>query len=72
MIPKDIEARGKPAVATRRGTPAVKVVPVETEKSDLSGFMAREFKITGDIESPVVAVKQWKFPKKKSCSTGAF
>jgi antitoxin (DNA-binding transcriptional repressor) of toxin-antitoxin stability system len=72
MFPKDIEAARKPAVVARRGTPVVKVVPVETEKSDLSGFMAGEFKITGDMESPVVAVKQWKFTKKKSCSTRAF
>jgi prevent-host-death family protein len=60
----DIQATGEPVVVTKRGTPVVKVVPVESEKSDLFGFMAGEFRIVGDIESPVTPLKHWEIMKK--------
>lgn len=63
-VTKDIQTTGEPVMVTNCGTPVVKVVPVETEKSDLFGFMAEEFKVTGDIESPVVPLKQRKVFKK--------
>jgi hypothetical protein len=43
---------------------SVKVVPVESQNGDLFGFMAGEFKIAGNIEAPVVPLKQWKIMKK--------
>jgi len=51
-------------VVTKRGKPVVKVVPAAEEKSGLFGFMAGRMKIIGDIESPVVPLKQWKVFKK--------
>ncbi|MGB2901392.1 MAG: type II toxin-antitoxin system Phd/YefM family antitoxin [Candidatus Acidiferrum sp.] len=60
----DIQATGEPVVVTKRGKPVVKVVPAAAEKSDLFGFMAGRMKIIGDIESPVVPLKQWKVFKK--------
>jgi antitoxin (DNA-binding transcriptional repressor) of toxin-antitoxin stability system len=60
----DVQATGEPVVVTKRGKPVVKVVPAVAEKSDLFGFMAGEFKIVGDIELPVVPLKQWKILKK--------
>jgi prevent-host-death family protein len=59
----DVQATGEPVIVTKRGKPVVKVVPVESE-NDLFGFMAGKFKIVGDIESPVVPLKQWKITKK--------
>lgn len=59
-----VQATGEPVVVTKRGKPVVKVVPATAGKSDLFGFMAGEFKIVGDIESPVVPLKQWKVFKK--------
>jgi uncharacterized cupin superfamily protein len=38
---------------TKRGTPLVKVVPVEKEKSEIFGFLAGKVKIVGDVESPI-------------------
>ena len=58
----DIQATGEPVVVTKRGKPVVKVVPVESE-DDIFGFMAGKFKIVGDIESPVVPLKQWKITR---------
>jgi prevent-host-death family protein len=52
-VMKEVQATGEPVVITRRGTPVVKVVPVEPEKNDLFGFMAGEARIVGDIESPI-------------------
>ena len=63
-VMKDVQATGEPVVVTKRGKPVVKVVPAEPEKADLFGFMAGEFRIAGDIESPVVPLRQWKVMKK--------
>ncbi len=63
-VMKDVQATGEPVLVTKRGKPVVKVVPVESEKSDLFGFMAGKFKIVGDIEGPVVPLKHWKIMKK--------
>lgn len=63
-VMNDVQATGEPVIVTKRGTPVVKVVPVEPRKNSLFGFMAGEFKITGDIERPVVPLKQWKVMKK--------
>ena len=63
-IMNDVQATGESVIVTKRGTPVVKVVPVEPRKNNLFGFMAGEFKITGDIERPVVPLKHWKAMKK--------
>lgn len=63
-VMKDVQATGEPVVITKRGTPLVKLVPVPSGESDLFGFLAGEFKITGDIESPVVPLSAWKVMKK--------
>ena len=49
-----VNATGEPVIITKRGTPVAKVVPVASIKDDLFGFMAGEFKIVGDIESPLI------------------
>jgi prevent-host-death family protein len=59
----DVQATGEPVIVTKRGKPVVKVVPVESEKDDIFGFMNGEFKIVGDIESPVAPLKQWKITR---------
>jgi prevent-host-death family protein len=47
-----VRVTGEPVLVTKRGAPLVKVVPLASEEDELFGFMAGEFKITGDIESP--------------------
>jgi prevent-host-death family protein len=63
-IMNDVQATGEPVIVTKRGTPVVKVVPVDSEETDLFGFMSGEFKIVGDIEAPTVPLKQWEIMKK--------
>jgi prevent-host-death family protein len=60
----DIQATGEPVIVTKRGKPVVKVSPAEPEKDGILGFMAGDFEIVGDIESPVVPASHWK-PWKK-------
>jgi len=60
----DVNATGEPVVITKRGTPVAKIVPVISKKQDLFGFMAGEFKIVGDIESPVVSLEEWEVMRK--------
>jgi prevent-host-death family protein len=59
----DIQLTGEPVVVTKRGKPVVKVVPAESKKDDIFGFMSGEAKIVGDIESPVVPLKDWKITR---------
>lgn len=54
-VMEEARATGEPVVVTKRGTPVVKVVPVNSEREEVLGFMAGEFRITGDIESPLQA-----------------
>jgi prevent-host-death family protein len=63
-VMKKVQATGEPVVITKRGKPVVKVVAVESGEGELFGFLAGEFKITGDIESPVVPVSAWEVMKK--------
>lgn len=52
-VMKKVQATGEPVIVTKRGTPVVKVVPVQSEKNDIFGFMTGKVKIVGDIESPI-------------------
>jgi prevent-host-death family protein len=60
----DVQATGEPVIVTKRGKPVVKVIPIKPEKDDIFGFMAGEFEIVGDIESPAVPLSAWKIMKK--------
>ena len=63
-VMNEIQATGEPVIVTKRGKPVVKVIPAEPERGDILGFMAGEFEIVGDIESPVVPPSHWKIMKK--------
>ncbi len=63
-VMKEVHATGEPVVITKRGASVVKIVPVESPESELYGFLAGEFQITGDIESPVVPTSAWNVMKK--------
>ena len=61
-VMKKVQMTGEPVIVTKRGAPVVKVVPVESEKNDIFGFMAGKVKIVGDIESPIPV--GWEVTKK--------
>jgi prevent-host-death family protein len=64
-VMNDIQATGEPVIVTKRGKPVVKVIPIKPANDDIFGFMADKFDIVGDIESPVVPLKDWKIFKIK-------
>lgn len=59
-----IQSTGEPVIVTKRGSPVVKVIPVQATDGELFGFMAGKFKVIGDIESPLAPLKLWKITKK--------
>jgi prevent-host-death family protein len=61
-VMKRVQATGEPVVVTKRGSPVVKVVPVESTQSDIFGFMEGRVKIVGDIESPIPV--EWEVTKR--------
>jgi prevent-host-death family protein len=61
-VMKKVQMTGEPVIVTKRGAPVVKVVPVDSEKNDIFGFMAGRVKIVGDIESPIRV--EWEVRKK--------
>ena len=50
----DVQSTCEPVIVTKRGSPIVKVIPVQAMDGELFGFMAGKFKVIGDIESPLV------------------
>ena len=52
---KKVQTTGEPVIVTKHGTLVVKIVPVQSEKNDIFGFMTEKVKIVGDIESPIPA-----------------
>lgn len=60
----DVNATGEPVLITKRGVPVAKIVPVSSKKRDLFGFMAGQFEIVGDIESPTVPLEVWEVMRK--------
>jgi len=59
-----VRATGESGVLTKQGAPVVQVIPVELQESDIFGFMAGEFVIVGDIESPLVPLRRRKVLQK--------
>lgn len=60
----DVQPTEEPVVVMKRGVPVVEVIPAESKEQDLFGFMAGEFVIVGDVESPLLHLKQGKVLKK--------
>jgi prevent-host-death family protein len=60
----DVNATGEPVLITKRGVPVAKIVPVSSKKRNLFGFMAGQFEIVGDIESPTVPLEVWEVMRK--------
>jgi prevent-host-death family protein len=60
-IMDEVQAKRQAVVITKRGKPVAKLVPVESEKDDIFGFMKGKGKveIKGDIVGPVLTPEEW-------------
>ena len=50
---EDVRSTRQPIVITKRGKPVAKLVPIDTGKDDWIGRLDGEFRVVGDIESPI-------------------
>ena len=55
----EVQAKRETVVITKRGKPVAKLVPIETERDEIYGFLAGKGAITGDVVSPVLLLEEW-------------
>ena len=55
----EVRTTREPVLITKKGRPVAKLVPAESQPEDIFGCLKDEFKIVGDIESPIVAWEDW-------------
>jgi prevent-host-death family protein len=55
----EVQKKRQAVVITKRGKPVAKLVPVETEGDEIFGFFQGKGKITGDVVSPALSVREW-------------
>ena len=49
-----------PVVITKRGKAIAKLVPIDEEKREIFGCLARKIEVVGDILAPAVPADDWK------------
>jgi len=55
----DVQAKRETVVITKRGKPVAKLVPINTDKDEIFGFLAGKGAVTGDIVSPALTPEEW-------------
>jgi prevent-host-death family protein len=55
----EVQAKKETIIITKRGKPAVKLVPADRETDDIYGFLAGGGTITDDVGPPALSHKEW-------------
>jgi antitoxin (DNA-binding transcriptional repressor) of toxin-antitoxin stability system len=55
----EVQAKRETVVITKHGKPVAKLVPINTDKDDIFGFLAGKGTITGDVVSPALTPEEW-------------
>jgi prevent-host-death family protein len=57
----EVQSKRVSVLITKRGKPVAKLVPVDTEKDEIFGFLKGKGKIEimGDIVSPIISPEEW-------------
>jgi prevent-host-death family protein len=55
----EVQSKRVTVVITKHGKPVAKLVPVNTDKDEIFGFLAGKGTITGDIVSPALTPEEW-------------
>ncbi len=55
----EVQAKGETVVITKHGKPVAKLVPINTDKDEIFGFLAGKGKVTGDVVSPALTPEEW-------------
>jgi prevent-host-death family protein len=55
----EVQSKRETVVITKRGKPVAKLVPIDSAKDDIYGYMKGKGKITGDVVGPILSLKEW-------------
>ncbi len=55
----EVQAKGETVVITKHGKPVAKLVPINTDKDEIFGFLAGKGKVTDDVVSPALTPEEW-------------
>lgn len=58
-IMDEVQAKRETVVITKRGKPVAKLVPIDSGKDDIYGYMKGLGKIKGDVVKPALTLKEW-------------
>ena len=56
---EDVRKTRQTLVITKRGKPIAKLAPLDDDKDDFLGRLKGQFRVLGDIVSPVVPLEDW-------------
>ena len=55
----EVQSKREPVLITKRGKPVAKLVPVDSAKDDIFGFLKGKGTIVGDVVSPIIRPEEW-------------
>jgi len=55
----EVQAKRETVVITKHGKPVAKLVPINTDKDEIFGFLAGKGAVTGNVVSPALAPEDW-------------
>jgi antitoxin (DNA-binding transcriptional repressor) of toxin-antitoxin stability system len=55
----EVKAKRETVVVTKHGRPVAMLVPVNTERDEIYGFLHGKGFISGDILAPALSPKEW-------------
>lgn len=56
---EDVYRTRQPVVITKRGKPIAKLAPLENVEDDFFDSLKGQFRVVGDVVSPIVPVEDW-------------
>lgn len=58
-IMDEVQSKRETVVITKHGKPVAKLVPINTDKDEIFGFLTGKGTIKGDIVSPALTPEEW-------------
>jgi prevent-host-death family protein len=55
----EVQSKRVTVVITKHGKPVAKLVPINTDKDEIFGFLAGRGKVMGDVVSPALTPEEW-------------
>ena len=55
----EVQSKRVTVVITKHGKPVAKLVPINTDKDEIFGFLAGKGKVIGDVVSPALTPEEW-------------